>query len=474
MTTDEAAANIPAYEFARALPPYTMCSREECLARQSSGEISFFERVNHPSRNGLSRASSNRMSGNPKSTTSPHRMDPCLAVAKYRRSAAGLIDSDRSPPRTLHQLQITVQYLQILLIDAPTVAPDGVTHIPSWITVVEFVQDRLRAVQVDLIRTRQSSYKPLQYRIVRTFLLLLYLLADSPDYASKFGRDALQAALSNYWADPVDYPDMDDEILSYTLLIHHARPNAIGEESLGFTELYRLVGRVPSLRHPRHRFQWSLRVVVAWSLGHWFAVLRLLDEGAQTAMGFDVLARCCVAPHLPWIRSKVLEVGNFAWAKGECISTTELARLLFFRCRSRSSSSTVSTAVSSSVWGDDDTHDKARTSTACPGTTTVPAAANGERLDAVMDFCQFLGLPAECDQAAIRFKVAPLQQTQQQQLLSPTICSTGTVCSVRDDEFICRYATNEARCGLYRQSSLILPPPTWMHQQLLAATDEIL
>ncbi|GAX27982.1 hypothetical protein FisN_32Lh001 [Fistulifera solaris] len=295
--------------------PYSMCRKEECDDRQSSGEVSIFERMS----SSIGRSSSLQaalQNSQTKATKDRYAIDPCLAVSKYRRSAAGV--TDRYPPRTMEQLHGTVQYLQQLLIAAPSRSPDGVPV--SYLSVVEFVQDRFRAVQVDLTRSQQTS-KRIQLSMIRSQILIIYFMADVPEYSSKLGMDALKAALSNYWLNTKDSTEIqrewDDEVLAYTLLLQ-----VCCEEPLSFSELYRKV-----YRGKGELLNWSLRLAGEWAQGNWFIVLKLLREGSNHAT-FSALVRCCVARQLSHLRWNALQMYNVTWGRAEAVPLEDVARLL--------------------------------------------------------------------------------------------------------------------------------------------------
>ncbi len=310
-------------------------------------------------------------------------IDPCLAVSKYRRSAAGV--TERYPPRTMEQLLVTVQYLQQLLIAASPTSPDGITV--SYLSVIEFVQDRFRAVQVDLTRSQQAS-KRIQLSIIRSQILILYLMADVPEYSTKLGKDALKAALSNYWLNTNDSStdiqrDWHDEVLAYTLLLQ-----VCCEEPLSFTELYRKV-----YRGEGEFLHWSLRVAGEWAQGNWFIVLKLLRQGSSNAE-LSVLARCCVARQLSYVRWNSLQMYNVTWGKAEAVPVDDVARLLV-------------------------------------------------KEDAA-SFCQACGLSLTDTRDAILFKVSQLQQL-------------ADALPIRDDDFVFRACCGSYRSVTVAKVSLKLP-----------------
>ena len=206
-----------------------MCSRRECEDRIRTGECSIFERRSEDS-----------------------LLDPRRAVSKYRRSAAGADQNhNQRVPRTLRQLETTVRYLLELLVHFDHADPQQQQQQQRpFLSLVGFVEDRMRAVQVDLTKSNTGS-KTIQRQAARCQILILYLLVDCRSgstssvassisnqkdvpnnknnkhhqnqhcYERKFGLSALQTALSNYWYDNHTGSNaiMDDEILSLSILV---------------------------------------------------------------------------------------------------------------------------------------------------------------------------------------------------------------------------------------------------------------
>jgi hypothetical protein len=168
-------------------------------------------------------------------------------VKKYRRSAAGggATVPDGGKPRSVAQLDTTVHYL---LGHVLTTAPFDVDCHHSLAQVAAFVDDRLRAVQVDLtIQTptmeANSNSKHLilvqrmEARMARYGLLVTYLLSNLDNrskYEHAFGQTALDVAIDAClrWSilacrtvvdDDENNPmHILDEILSYAALRHVA------------------------------------------------------------------------------------------------------------------------------------------------------------------------------------------------------------------------------------------------------------
>jgi hypothetical protein len=104
---------------------YGMCSEQECHDRQANKEVSVFECVD------------------PNAPIHTRTIDPCLAVAKYRRSAAGSVRS--YPCRSMIQLEATVDHLLGLLVANSNAhaTSDSTSASLNLLDAVRFVEDRL-------------------------------------------------------------------------------------------------------------------------------------------------------------------------------------------------------------------------------------------------------------------------------------------------------------------------------------------
>jgi hypothetical protein len=437
-------------------PPYSMCSRDECEARQSSGEISLLERQRAAPICGSQQDHLVLHLCHHRRNRHNQLLDPRLAVAKYRRAAAGVTTDSLPPTRSMEQLYVTVTYLVHVLVAASDSSSDGITPIDSWLrTTVQFVQDRFRAIQVDLIRSSAAvtKSKSLQVIMARTHLLLNYLLADEPlFYELKFGHDAVQTCLVNYWNDPAESPQHDDEILSYILLLSWHPHNGNSDEtttSMNMSSFYQIYNRHFATKTQRDRshdnkkdsdwplLQWTLRLVVTLELGHWQTALAQLDRSsiagdddhhqeacsnvgiltAAAEFNFCVLARSILAPHLPWIRFQTLDAYNRTWQKGQLVAADEIARLLCLR-----------------------------------GSTS--GSDTGEMM--ALTFGKSIGLLEE-EGKLLRFKAGPsLQPAPDQQKCRDR--------SRENDAFVCRYAPENVRRD---KTGLLIPPQDWMRQLLL-------
>lgn len=340
-----------------------MCTKAECEERQTSGEISMFESMwPPPATNNNNGAPSPR--GVQSSKQSRRIVDPHYAMTKYRRSAAGFDEKNRAPSRSIEQLECCLSQLEYILSyqQKPPPTTTGNTKHPPFpqqtlCGTVGFVEDRIRAIQVDMVVSQQQS-AAVQYRIVKCHILILYLLANVATYESTFGQQALSAALTNYWEEQHQLgedlqenhqqdQERDDDILCIMALSQLSQYYTSGgqhndnDESLSFLlDYYR---RNVQVRRQNlgdfPNFQWALQLVHLAVMGRPQSILRQLAElGGDSrsnnivkcSVETAVLLRCCAAPVIDILRFQALDQYNKAYMKGEKVHTKELARLLYF------------------------------------------------------------------------------------------------------------------------------------------------
>lgn len=365
-------------------PPaaYYMCSEEECSERLECGEVSVFECTEETAH--LS----------PKQRV----LDTTRAVAKYRRAAAGA--KDTRPLRSWKQLSFTVNYLSDILVHQS--ASKNSKHKQTFRTTAAFVEDRFRAVQVEVVKLQYSSPK-LQLLMAKCHILILYLLSDCKDYERKFGLTALQTALSSYWNATLEerIESWDDEILAYALLCQLNLYLTGLEDSL--SSVLATYRRHAPTRKEFPLFQWALRLTVTASLGLWHSVLKQLQTGLFPP-SFHVLARCWLATSVPAIRANALETYNSSFGKNEAVSGQSVARLLFI-----SSSRTVK-----STWDDDEHEESAE--------------------QAAIRFGASLDLPRNDSGTCLLFKVSPLKEISTPSLTRDDAFVFGSVKGTADNE----------------------------------------
>lgn len=293
------------------IEPFTMCCRKECTFRVKSNEVSIFE------------ATEDTVHQPP----SKRRLDPNKAVKKYRRSAAGTSKDQQYPARSLGSLFLTVEYLANLFLRWETSC--GSRSTVSLLDLVNFLEDRLRAVQVDLVVSQMAS-KELQFKMAKLHIIVLYILSDSPKYERRHGMQALQTALSSYWNQDEDGEE-DDAILAVTTLVQLnddlCRVDAELDSDIAYASGIMSVYRKHVGRTGRNLslLRWSLLVTTSCNLGEWANVLSLLNNCGGA---FGVLARGCMAPSLSRLRAKALQAYNVSLMKGERLRDTDVARLL--------------------------------------------------------------------------------------------------------------------------------------------------
>ena len=246
--------------------PFSMCSESEALDRQQHLELSPFECNPSSMKSGvmLTLSSENDTMGSKKAAARRHRptFNSQYVIKKYRRSAAGggaLSEASDKCPRTLDQLQTTVDYLlgSLFANQMPPIVEDCIVNTdPNEISIweedgddmtkqtqqqqqqqhtpfslsetVSFIDDRLRAVQKDLVtllgnieepnlisssgnsvsakrqqlkeQRTKHTVRDMQAKMVRYNILASYLLSDVPSskYEVKFGARSLRTSLTCY------------------------------------------------------------------------------------------------------------------------------------------------------------------------------------------------------------------------------------------------------------------------------------
>jgi len=246
-------------------PPFSMCSELEALDRQQHLELSPFECNPSSIKSGaamLTLSSENDTMGSKKAAARRHRptFNSQYVIKKYRRSAAGggtLSEASDKCPRKLDQLQTTVDYLLGSIFAnqiPPGIVNENTSRDPNEISIweedgddtpkqtqqhtpfslsetVSFIDDRLRAVQKDLVtllgnieepnlisstacsgnsvsakrqqlkqQRTKSTVRDMQAKMVRYNILASYLLSDVPTskYEVKFGARSLRTSLTCY------------------------------------------------------------------------------------------------------------------------------------------------------------------------------------------------------------------------------------------------------------------------------------
>ena len=316
--------------------PYAFCTPHECDERQALGQVSVLESTVETCHYDSG--------GNKKRQPSKRILDPCLAVAKYRRSAAGT----QQIGRTQVQLEQTLHHLlEVYSIQAATCQ-----HFPPttlYITA-EFLVDRLRGCQADAIRllgdgerlsssssSSSSSWvsSRFQVQLIRTLILLRYLLQGHSQYPllAQTTHTMLWTALADFWTcrelewrnqgndhdffcNPCD--DYQDEVLTYSSLLHLANCVSHPETHTPGWILSQYTRHVDSSnRYPMwHRCALAIASCI-------------VREDYRTILHIPtmtVLQKMCLASCLVHLRYHTLQSYNSSFGKGEAVD--DLDRLL--------------------------------------------------------------------------------------------------------------------------------------------------
>jgi len=287
-----------------------MCSEKECLERQASNEVSEFEATLDTFQKPLGQ----------------RVIDPSLAVTKYRRSAAG---AERQKPRHLNQLLAAWKHLCTRIVLHQHVHPQQIPW--SLVNTVNFTDDRVRAIQVDLVVSQQASSR-LQLQLVRYHLVSLYLLSNVPQkiFDPKFSCQALMTAIVAYWNETTVFAD-DDDILCYAILCQVTAKLCGNHSWIKAGEIFEMYRKhSPHFHKTQAHYPKFLRAVQIAAAAHRQEFARILFFLSENSFDLGHLGRICLAPCLNKIRWLSLVHYNKAWMKREKIAPEEIARLLCF------------------------------------------------------------------------------------------------------------------------------------------------
>jgi hypothetical protein len=327
--------------------PWSMCSENEALDRSSHKELSSFE-----------------------STVDTYKLlptkripDPSLCVKKYRRSAAGggaqMYQDEKI--RSMEQLELTVDFLMCVWSQQKSRME---MQKALFLQTVNFVDDRIRAVQVDLtkllggLKVNHSNIiwarvRELQATLIRYNIFTHYLLSNlnASKYEWKFAHTALTTTVSSYFStfhhqdEHIDLKEMD-EIMSYASLLHLATvirgqesavPSASStgqqcglalSDGSGISSLLSLYQKFlgDHTFSKLKKYRWVLDLASEYENGNYLVILRMLhdDDGSK----WRILSRCCIAQVLPIIRIGLMRQYNKSFAKEEKVTGKDLQHLL--------------------------------------------------------------------------------------------------------------------------------------------------
>jgi hypothetical protein len=253
------------------------------------------------------------------------RLDPQLAIAKFRRSAAG------SEHHHVHSTSTLTALLQHLITIGATLRPtanhaildDDDNWQQPW---TEFLVDRLRACQADATRLLDTDDGPMPsewyVQMVRLLLWVRYWMPWNDAFQETTTRTMLSTALEQYWSSTGTTGRngiWDDEMLSYSALLRLSKGDddgAFHSTLLDFAK-YAPVDR-PLEMFPR--FDAALKLSASLSRGEYYPVLH------PNPSIISILGRCCLAPRLAHWRYQQCRRYNVSFGKDEAVP--DLDRLL--------------------------------------------------------------------------------------------------------------------------------------------------
>ena len=369
--------------------PWSMCTAEEAYDRERHMELSEFEATE----NTFHLPPSRRIA------------DATLCIKKYRRSAAGggtassfsqsSSESDEKPSnfRSLTELDDAVEHLLKSILCHQKSHHENMTPRPLSKTAA-FVDDRLRAVQVDYVvghsTTNNSTYEDFHFahrfhsRMIRYNILIGYLMSEphvSPSkFEHKFNAHALQSSFSNYFQlftnhlnlvqshnDYQSHLETLDEMMCYATILNVSSVLLKQEIMFNATSLCKrlplfqdgssfgllsyanlYLNLKPSLSSTKDeemfpKWKWAIEVALAADLGNFIRCLDLVIEKCdfileknhiQRESRWKCLVRCLLSPTLPTMRIGLLRWYNKSFGKGEKVSGADVSSIAFdiFQC----------------------------------------------------------------------------------------------------------------------------------------------
>jgi len=301
---------------------WIMCREDEAKDREIHKEISKFESVSCSSKS-------------PCELCKGHSQ---LCIKKYRRSAAG---SSVGSYRMLSALNITVRHLLKTILSYQK-SHDEMEY-QSLIETANFVNDRLRAVQVDFSHHLENSKNmideesftsmyTMQANMVRYHILLSYLLSEVPNskFEHAFNRKALQVAFTNFFelfkfcnvANLMNGLVILDEILCYYALIQISLKLTNCDSSefstilvSNFTFFDRMLKNkkkeITANSFPK--WMWSIQVGGMVLNGNYIKIFHLLED--IESCSWKAIACCCLSQCFFIFRVELVSFWNKSFAK---------------------------------------------------------------------------------------------------------------------------------------------------------------
>lgn len=306
---------------------YQYCSREECEERQELKQVHELEATLET----CSLPQAKRI------------LDPCLAVSKFKRSAAGTSHTIKPAEvlkRTLLHLQAVCATRQA------TPKHPFVENLQSW---AEFLVDRLRAIQSDATRlssTNAGVSREWHIQLVRVLIWVRYWTysLDDPSWLQRTINTMFGTAMESYWGQTLEglsdaderqkHERMDDEMLCWSALLQasqqqeHQTINQTDNASCN-SMLLDFV-KLSTTRKISHHPMWcQVLTLLAHLIRHeYYAAWKKIDNITAGAASepMSILFKCCIEPNLPLWRYRTIQQYNKSFAKEEHV--TSVPRLL--------------------------------------------------------------------------------------------------------------------------------------------------
>jgi SAC3/GANP family/CCCH-type zinc finger len=319
--------------------PYQFCTQKEAEERQELGQISELEATLETCH----------------LPQSQRILDPSLAIAKYRRSAAGM---DPVAPRSAATLQDTLDHLtNICATFQATPIHPPVDNIP---TVVNFVTDRLRACQSDATRSMGGSnnnndndgvYLPASWhaQVIRILVWMEFCMQHAAEPVDSLLPRTIHTMRSTaydaYWSireadtlngtsSSMDYA-LDDEMLCYDAISRICAITSMqqkGEDDSSWSSLEtswsgmllefnkrRQMTMSPQSPYVYPLWHEALKVAGRVSQQDYFSLLR--DNKSDVV--FPSLAKCILTSVLFLWQYRTVQQYNVSFGKEESVSDME-------------------------------------------------------------------------------------------------------------------------------------------------------
>ncbi|CAJ1961935.1 unnamed protein product [Cylindrotheca closterium] len=311
---------------------YQYCPREECDERQELKQVHELEAT-------LETCSLPQ---------AQRKLDPCLAVSKFKRSAAGTSHTVK-PAQVLERTLSHLQRICARHQASPEHPP--INNLLDW---AEFLVDRLRAIQADATRLSSSNAgvsRDWHVQLVRMLIWIrywTYSLDGDSSWLQRTINTMIGTAMESYWgqgqgleglsdADEKLHERMDDEMLCWSALLHVSQQQErqvgkrIGQaDDLSCNSILLDFSKLSTTRKIAHHSLWSQVLILSSHLVRYeyYAAWKKMDNitAGLASQPMSILFKCCIEPNLSLWRYRTIQHYNKSFAKEEQI--TSVPRLL--------------------------------------------------------------------------------------------------------------------------------------------------